>query len=379
MADAVVTRPAPMEGGGVYNRSSRVQAAGLAPAISLFEWAAGTVPLATAPEAIVIADYGSSEGRNSLTPVAVAIGALRKRTVPERPICVVHTDLPSNDFNALFQTLANDPDSYLRNDAATFASAVGRSFYQPILPPCSVTLGWSSWAVQWLSRIPAPIPDQIQIAYSNNAPARAAYLRQAADDWRLFLEGRAGELCPGGRLVVLTMALTEDGDFGYRGVLRAMYGALLALADDGLIGAAEVRRMAIPTVGRSRDDLAAPFSATGSFAGLSIEHLDVFHAEDQIWRDYERDRDAAKFGARWAAFSRASVFPTLALGLDGGSDDPRAVAFIARLENGMAARLAAEPEPTVIPLAVIGLVRSDRHCWNASHQSEIRLPSSADQ
>jgi hypothetical protein len=33
-------------------------------------------------------------------------------------------------------------------DAAAFPSAVGRSFYQQILPSGSVTLDWSSWVVQ---------------------------------------------------------------------------------------------------------------------------------------------------------------------------------------------------------------------------------------
>ena len=52
-----------------------------------------------------------------------------------------------------------------------------------------------------------------------------------------------------------------------------------------------------------------------------IEHLDLFNNEDRNWRQFEVDRDPAKFGAQWASFSRASVFPTLALGLDGGRDD----------------------------------------------------------
>ena len=88
------------------------------------------VSLTDTPEAIVIADYGSSEGRNSLAPMTIAIGRLRDRVGPNRAIAVVHTDLPGNDFNALFETLANDPDSYLRDDPAVFASAVGRSYYQ---------------------------------------------------------------------------------------------------------------------------------------------------------------------------------------------------------------------------------------------------------
>ena len=73
--------------------------------------------------------------------------------------------------------------------------------------------------------------------------------------------------------------------------------------------------------------------------------------EDRIWAGFEGDGDAQAFGARWAAFSRASVFPTLAAGLEGGRTDPRAATFVERLESELAARLAAAPERILIPLA----------------------------
>jgi hypothetical protein len=72
-----------MEGHGVYNRSSRVQAAGLSPAVPLFEHAARTVDLPVTPQPIVIADYGSSQGHNSRGPLAVAISVLRERVGSE--------------------------------------------------------------------------------------------------------------------------------------------------------------------------------------------------------------------------------------------------------------------------------------------------------
>jgi hypothetical protein len=346
-----------MEGHGAYNRSSSVQAAGSSPALPLIEEAARRVALADAPEPIVIADYGSSEGRNSLLPIGAAMRCLRARAGADRAVSVVHTDLPTNDFGVLFQMLESDPASYLRNDPASFASAVGRSFYRQILPAASVTLGWSSWAVQWLSRPPCAIPDQVQVAYSRDERAHAAFTRQAAEDWASFLTHRGTELRPGGRLVVLTMALTDEGEFGYRPVLKAMYASLLALVSEGLVRPEETRRMAIPTVGRSRAQFLAPFGATDGFAGLEVEHAEVFLGEDSIWHDFQRDGDAASYGARWAAFSRASVLPTLALGLEGGSGDPRHADFVARLEAGMAQRLAAKPEPMVIPLAALVLAK----------------------
>jgi hypothetical protein len=269
----------------------------------------------------------------------------------------VHTDLPDNDFTALFRNLAGDPASYLRGDPQTFASAVGRSFYEQILPPCSVTLGWSAWAVQWLSRVPAPIPDHIQVACSCDPAARAAYARQAAEDWRRFLAARGHELQSGGRLVVLTMAVDETGDFGYHPALKAMFAALSALVDEGFLSAGETRRMAVPTFGRSRADLVAPFETTGRAGALALETIEVFAGEDRIWADFQRDGDARAFGAKWAAFSRASVFPTLASELDGGRDDPRALDFIARMEESMAARLAVSPEAMLIPLARLVLVK----------------------
>jgi S-adenosylmethionine-dependent carboxyl methyltransferase len=353
----ISSTPAPMEGHGGYNRSSSVQAAGSSPALPLFEQAAAVVALPGSSEAIVIADYGSSEGHNSLAPLPAAIRVLRSQTGPERAISVVHTDLPGNDFSALFETLASDPSSYLRGDTALFPSAAGRSFYEQILPSSSVTLGWSSWSVQWLSRVPGPIPDQVQVGYSRDAAARAAYAQQAAEDWRNFLASRGAELRPGGKLVVLTMALRDDGDFGYRAAVETLYEALLDLVGDGLISAEEMHSMAIPTFARSRADLMAPFSGSGCFAGLSVDHLNIFEGEDRIWEDFQRDRNAHRFGARWAAFSRALVFPTLAQALDGGLDDRRAPAFMDKLEAANAARLAEKPEPMVIPLASMVLVK----------------------
>ena len=92
MTEALTAPAAAMQGGGFYNRHSTLQAANLGSALPLLVEAAGTVPADGAM--IGIADYGASQGRNSMAPMAAAIDALRPRIGPDRPITVSHVDLP---------------------------------------------------------------------------------------------------------------------------------------------------------------------------------------------------------------------------------------------------------------------------------------------
>jgi hypothetical protein len=335
-----------------------VQAAGLAPAVPWLTEAAKLVPLGLPEGPLIVADYGSSQGRNSLGPLGAAIGVLRERAGADRPISVVHTDLPGNDFSALFQTVAADPDSYLRGDANIFPYAVGRSFYESLFPPGSVTLGWSSWAVQWMSRVPDAVPDHIHCSRSAVASVRAAYARQGAEDWRTFLALRGHELCRGGRLVILLLAWDEDGDTHFGLPLDHIQAALTEFVAEGFVSPGEHARMTIPTVFRSRTDLLAPFAATGRFAGLEMAQLDIFACPDPIWEAFEGSGDAEALGLRWAAFTRAWAAPTLSAALESTSADGRAAAFGDRLEAELSKRVAAAPARTPITLGRVHLVKA---------------------
>jgi hypothetical protein len=52
-----------MEGAGAYNRNSRLLAAGASRAYPLFENAAEEIPWKEQDQPIIIADYGSSQGK----------------------------------------------------------------------------------------------------------------------------------------------------------------------------------------------------------------------------------------------------------------------------------------------------------------------------
>ena len=85
-----------MEGKGVYNKHSKIPAAGAALATRFLEKSVRNLAL-------------ESGGKNSLSPKRIAIQSLRRRLGPDRPILLVHIDQPSNDFNSLFQLLSSDP------------------------------------------------------------------------------------------------------------------------------------------------------------------------------------------------------------------------------------------------------------------------------
>lgn len=352
---SIVVRPEPVDS-GTYTAGSRLQAAGLTRATEIFTEAAAAVPLPTPPQPIVLADYGAGTGHAALLPFGAAISVLRNRTRSEHSVFVAHTDRPDNDFTALFRTLEEDPDTYLARDRATFASAVGRSFYSQILPSNSVNLGWSAWAIQWLSQVPAPIVGpHLQVATCGDPELQAAYAKQAARDWHEFVAFRGRELSPGGRLVVTTMGVGEDGEAGFRPLLSAMADALAEVTAAGVISAEESARMCIPTVSRQAADFTAPFAPSGIFERLQIEHLEIVDAQDRFWDRYQADKDAREFGARWAGFARASIFAALTTALDGGLANPRCADLHERLEKGVADRLAAAPERTQIPLAYVVL------------------------
>ena len=94
-----------MESGGSYNQRAFVPAGGGSLALPFLEEAVQEITLDQSDQPIVIADYGSSQGKNSFVPMRVAIKVLRKRVGLDRPISVVHIDQAANDFNTLFDVL----------------------------------------------------------------------------------------------------------------------------------------------------------------------------------------------------------------------------------------------------------------------------------
>jgi SAM dependent carboxyl methyltransferase len=332
------------EARGSYNQHAVTQAAGGALALPLLEKAAREVALDHGDAPIVIADYGSSQGKNSLKPMRVAITTLRGRVPRGRPICVVHVDVAENDFSTLFDLVDNAPDSYLSDDPDVFPSAVGRSFYRQVLPSNGVHLGWSSYAAIWLSRAPTTIPGHFWIP-SSTGDVRAAFERQGAEDWAAFLRVRSRELRPGGRLVVTLPSPPDDGQSRIHVGMNHANAVLAEMVAEGAITDDERGRMLLLSYPRRASELLAPFAEGKGFEGLVVEHCDGFPVPDPDWPQYERDGDGDKLAAKHTGFYRATFMPSLASALapERGTEGRRA--FTDRLSEGLKRKLAEAPAP----------------------------------
>ena len=300
-----------MEGGGSYNLHARIPASAGILALPYLEEAARSFALPPASDPIVMADYGSSQGKNSLAPMRAAIRCMRNRVGDERAILVIHVDQHANDFNTLFDVLHRDPERYSMDDPNIFPSAIGRSFYENVFPRELVDLGWCSYAAVWLSRVPALIPGHF-VMLASTGDVRAAFDRQAADDWRLFLSLRARELRPGGRLVVVLPGLSDDGVSGFEPLFNCANAVLEELVHERAISDDERKRMVLGAYPRRRAQLLEPFSADGQFQSLSVERCEFFDLPDGAWANYQLDGDVQMLGCSHAAFFRAIFVPSLA-------------------------------------------------------------------
>jgi hypothetical protein len=303
-----------MEGDGSYNRHAKLPGDGGATALPLLERATREVELDSENGPLVIADYGSSQGKNSQGPMKIAVQALRTRIGAERAISVFHIDQAGNDFNSLFHVLSGDPDRYVVGEPNVYPAAIGRSFYERVLPPSSVHLGWSCYAAMWLSQVPTLVPDHF-IAIRSTGATRAAFDHQAAQDWKTFLSVRARELRAGGRLVVVVPAIADDGSVGLEPLFDGANAVLQEMVDDGTITSEERSRMTLGVHPSRKRDLLAPFESTGEFQQLIVEDFQMAEVADAAWDQYERDRDKDALAAGRALFFRSVFVPSLACAL----------------------------------------------------------------
>ncbi|XP_059649234.1 loganic acid O-methyltransferase-like isoform X2 [Cornus florida] len=163
-----------------------------------------------------IADLGCSVGPNTFIAMQNVLEAMEKKCLPQSNASkapefqVFFNDHAANDFNTLFASLPHDRQY--------FAAGVPGSFYGRLFPESSLHFGYSSMALQWLSKLPEELLDKNSQAWnkgriyypSASEEVANAYAAQFTKDMKMFLNARAKEIVAGGMMVVLMPGLPDD-------------------------------------------------------------------------------------------------------------------------------------------------------------------------
>ncbi|MGD9723016.1 MAG: hypothetical protein AB7O59_17405 [Pirellulales bacterium] len=337
-----------MKAGGFYDEHSGGQRSSIERLMDWIEEAAQDVAIPPADVPLALVDYGCSEGKNSLAALARGRDALRKRGATHA-ICPMFSDLATNNFNRLFDNL-REARQLASDLPGSFPLAVGGSFYGPLLPPRSVHLAITFNSVLWLDALPpAPIPDFL--VYPGPQPHRAdvhlsaeairAFSAQAQRDLERFLEYRAVELAPGGRLIVATPA-REGQRCTCHGLYDVVHDACLDLVQAGRIDRTAYEAVLMPIYFRTLEELLAPVQASsGPLAGKFVVEKAVCEEVPVAFVEaYRQTGDLARYAEQFVGFVQAFTEPILRPALEPTCDAATIAAIYARAQE----RLRAEPE-----------------------------------
>ena len=173
-----------MKGQGYYSKATTGAKEVIDGATPLVIEAIDRMKLADDGRVIRVADMGCADGGTSIDLWRKALKHIRLRA-PSRPIEIVYSDLPRNDFSQLFRIVhgQSDAESYLGEIDNVFVFASANSFHRAIFPPASLHLGFSSTASHYISKIPCEIGNHVHMVGAK-ARERALFAAQGAEDLR---------------------------------------------------------------------------------------------------------------------------------------------------------------------------------------------------
>lgn len=241
---------------------------------------------------LILADFGSATGLNSMKTFTQALQTLREVTQTE--VQVVHVDLPSNAWTVLFTNAACSEYSYL-TIPGVYVAAVGRSNFERLFPDNHLSVGYSTFALHWLSSR-GTSKHQLRRFCEEDSLCVSELHSIAMADLRSFLSYRAQELIPGGRLLIQTPVSKLE--------LDGFYEALKRMEDSGSIGAEVLESFTIPWFLRSVEDYEAVVSEIPTFR---IFQKTITELIDPFYRKLQEDQDLETYASTVVQASRTAT------------------------------------------------------------------------
>jgi len=296
-----------MRGGGYYSIATKGAKDVIDGATPLVVNAISRLPDRDGSTPFTFADMGCADGGTSLDLVQQTISAVRNRWRRRRPISVIYTDQPRNDYNSLFRIVhgLTSLPTYLSKAEDVYVFASATPFYRQILPAGTLDLGFSATAMHWLSRKPCDITDHIQAVGASGAELDA-FAEQARHDWETILLQRARELIPGGRLVLVNFVKDEAGRYlgntGGVSMFDTFNGLWRRFVAEGAISREEYVRMTLPQYYKTVEEFTRPLTDAASAvhrAGLRLEQSETRIVPCPFAAEFRQHGDAARFAREY--------------------------------------------------------------------------------
>ncbi|GFP83636.1 salicylate carboxymethyltransferase [Phtheirospermum japonicum] len=248
--------------------------------------------LAMRPRSLGIADLGCSSGPNTLSNIKQLVDAVENAChnmmLPAPEFRVYLNDLPTNDFNTIFQAL---PDLYreLKNGVGPpniYIAGYPGTFYGRLFPDDCLHFVYSSNSLHWLSRVPPGIYDEKgasinkkSIYISERSPEKVsqAYLKQFQEDFSVFLKSRSHELICGGRMVLIFLGRSgpNHADRCNSFFWEILYQSFATLVIEGEIEEEELDSYDVHFYAPSKEELEDEVRKEGSFKVEQIEMFEI--------------------------------------------------------------------------------------------------------
>lgn len=298
-----------------------------------------------------ITDMGAADGGTSLAMWGQVLGRVRM-LAPSRPIEIIYTDLPRNDFSQTFQIVHGHTgeDTYLSTVPDVYVLASATSFHQGIVPPGTLDLGFSATASHYITAVPCAISDHVHMVGAD-AKERRAFEEKGAADWETMLVRRTEEMKPGARLCLFNFGIDQAGRYlGNTGGVNMfdMFAQLWkGMRDEGLITPEEFINTNFPQCYRTQAQFVAPLQDPDSpvyQAGLRLEHVESRVVRCPFERDFTKNAgDASGFARDYIPTLRSWSEPTFVNGLNPDRPAAEKAGIIDRFYQRYRDRVAADP------------------------------------
>ncbi|PNP60839.1 hypothetical protein FNYG_14459 [Fusarium nygamai] len=217
-----------------YNERSEIQNAAMKAGLDL-------IPSFSDRDNLVVVDYGTAQGANSIEPVKKAISTLPDGAVAS----LIFEDTPFNDFGTLAKTVS---DNFTNQDSTIqiVPSLVPLGFYQQVVPTGQADIGFSWSSFNYLENSPAVSLDATASPAEFAVARHKALAAAAHTDLVKLPKLRAKETRSGGYLIAAIGGQAPEGESTpSKPGSQVLQAGLMRMVGEGKLALAELMQMAL--------------------------------------------------------------------------------------------------------------------------------------